>query len=437
VDGNPKVADVWLDDDNDNVKKPDGSEWHTVLLMNLRQGGNGVFQLDITDTQNPRSISNGSGSYPPYWSTCGQSWSEPAIGKVKVKIGGTIVDRWVAFFGDGDTSSFPVSSTLCGKQFYVVDLKTGSYLWYLNAFSGGETGFMRYDLASSPLAVDLDGDGYIDRVYIGDRGGQMWRLDVSAVGTHGGGNVNPAAGVWVDNWGVSRLFASATTTQMFYARPAASFDDRGTLWVFAGTGDRAHPTSLNDPADAVSGKGVNGRLYGIKDTYVAGGTVPAPWTDTNLQDVSNNNFLDPQLLSRPGGWMVKLDQAEKLFNPVEIFNKVVFFSTVKPGATISGNGCTSSPASARLYQLYYATGGGVTDVAAFRATTPTASARYVTLGSGAPVRTIISTLALGGGAVLLTGTNEQALFFGTGNGTRDLGFAAPDNMRFTNYWRQN
>jgi hypothetical protein len=49
------------------------------------------------------------------------------------------------------------------------------------------------------------------------------------------------------------------------------------------------------------------------------------------------------------------------------------------------------------------------------------------------VRTVISTLALGGGAMLLTGTNEQAVFFGN----RDLGFAAPNNMRYTNYWRQN
>jgi hypothetical protein len=242
----------------------------------------------------------------------------------------------------------------------------------------------------------------------------------------------------VDNWKITRLFASATATQLFYMRAASAFDDKGNLWIFAGTGNRANPTSLNDPDDAggAVGKGTNGRLFGIRDTYMPGGTIPAPWVESDLEDVTGVNTLNPADLSKAGGWEVKLEKGEKLFDPVEIFNKVVFFSTVKPGITISGTGCTTSPASARLYALYYLTGGGATDVAAFRGSPPTASDRYVTLGSGAPVRTIVSTLALGGGAVLLTGTNEQVLRFGTGAGT-DLQLNAPTNLRFTNYWRNN
>ena len=32
------------------------------------------------------------------------------------------------------------------------------------------------------MAVDLNNDGYIDRVYIGDVGGQLWKFDVSPRG---------------------------------------------------------------------------------------------------------------------------------------------------------------------------------------------------------------------------------------------------------------
>ena len=110
MDGTPEVADVWLDDNNDGIKAADGSEWHTVVVMNLRQGGPGIFALDITDPLKPKMLSDPTApagkTYPPYFNTCGQSWSEAAIGRVKVQIGGgKPVDRWVAFFGDGDTAT--------------------------------------------------------------------------------------------------------------------------------------------------------------------------------------------------------------------------------------------------------------------------------------------------------------------------------------------
>lgn len=439
VDGTPKVADVWLDDNNDGTKALDGTEWHTVALVALRQGGTGIFHLDITDTvvadtRGPRPLTNGTNQYPTYYSTCGQSWSEPAIGKVKVQIGGRKVDRWVAFFGDGFNTD-PLSTT-CGREFHVIDLKTGQHLWRLgNQVSGTMQTVpeMQYDVMGSPIALDLNGDGYVDRVYIGDRGGQIWRFDVSAVGANGGNDVDPRAGTRVNNWVVSRLFAGPTT-QMFAEKPAAALDERGNVWVFAATGDRANPLSAGDPDDAVdAGKGRDGRLFGIMDTYPGRVT---PWAETDLTDVTGVNTLNPADI--PGaGWRIKLDKTEKNFTPVEVFNKVVFFGTVKPGATITGAGCTTSPATARLYQIYYLTGGGVTDMAAFQSATPTPSNRSVELGTGAPVRSLITTLSLGGSGVLITGTGEQAVRFATPSGADGIFFNAPINLRQTRYWRVN
>ena len=46
VDGSPSVADAWIDADGNEVKASDGSEWRTVLLGGLRQGGPSVVLID-------------------------------------------------------------------------------------------------------------------------------------------------------------------------------------------------------------------------------------------------------------------------------------------------------------------------------------------------------------------------------------------------------
>jgi len=52
----------------------------------------------------------------------GQSWSDPAIGRVKIEVAGELYERWVAFIGGGfDTVDK-------GREFFVVDLKTGNII---------------------------------------------------------------------------------------------------------------------------------------------------------------------------------------------------------------------------------------------------------------------------------------------------------------------
>ena len=53
----------------------------------------------------------------------GETWSEPAIGKIKLSDN---TDRYVAFVGGGyDTAS----NNSSGKAFYVIDVDTGVKLW--------------------------------------------------------------------------------------------------------------------------------------------------------------------------------------------------------------------------------------------------------------------------------------------------------------------
>ena len=101
VDASPKVADVWFySDSSDKTKSWD--EWRTVLICGLRKGGDTYFALDITDTLNPKYL----WEFPnpkdaATIAKMGQSWSEPAIGRVRIEKDGNLVERWVAFIGGG------------------------------------------------------------------------------------------------------------------------------------------------------------------------------------------------------------------------------------------------------------------------------------------------------------------------------------------------
>ncbi len=165
VDSSPIAADI-------KVKVGASDVWKTIVIFGLRRGGKSYYALDITDTEYPKVL----------WTftdpKMGNTWSEPAIGKVKIEgSGGKIEEKFVAFFGGGH---YIAQNNDLGKAFFVVDLETGEKLWeYYNDGSTGDLNYMNFSLAANPTAADLNSDGFIDRVYIGDIGGQLWKFDVS------------------------------------------------------------------------------------------------------------------------------------------------------------------------------------------------------------------------------------------------------------------
>jgi hypothetical protein len=174
VDGSPAVADVLI-----------GGTWKTILVCGqgpgkgsvIGGGTNYYFALDVTDPENPQ----------PLWeltaATMGETWSVPDIGKV-TKDGS---DAWVAFVGSGYDNNTDMGVVL-GNVFYAVNLADGSIFWTFEAdevdTSDPARANDRYPniqntLPCSPSHVDINRDGYVDRVYIGDLDGRLWKVDVS------------------------------------------------------------------------------------------------------------------------------------------------------------------------------------------------------------------------------------------------------------------
>jgi type IV pilus assembly protein PilY1 len=169
----------------------------------------------------------------------------------------------------------------------------------------------------------------MDRAYVGDLGGQMWRLDGALTAT--------------------KLFTTGpsstppSTRKIYY--PPDVVRDRGFLSVFFGTGDRSNPLRTD----------VVDRMYDVKDD---GGSNK---NETMLVDVTTNVAQNgttaettlKDSIKSAAGWFIRLDQnpGEKvLASPAAFFS--VFFTTFTPVS-----GACSAGGDARLYTLNYSTGG--------------------------------------------------------------------------------
>jgi type IV pilus assembly protein PilY1 len=388
VDSSPKVADVWFGDGNGNGKK-DLSEWRTVLVCGLRKGGKHHFALDITDTLNPKYLwefpsPNKNYNFDNIVGKLGESWSEPAIGRVKITEENELREKWVAFIGGGLDST-----RASGKAFFVIDIKTGDII---KEFSGLFK--MNHCLAAPPTAVDKNANGYVDRVYIGDLGGQMWVFDVSSED--------------ISKWTGNRLFVSPgepVERHPIYYQPAVAFDKRQTPWVFFGTGDRENPTDKKSME----------RFYAVKDDGP-----PYPREEEHLEDVTSNNTLVP---SAKKGWYIKLEKSEKVLAKSAVFNKLLYFTTY----TYTSEDVCKAAGNATLYVVEYLSGGGALVLDDYLQGKP--SGRSESIGEGVPSAPVISVNLRGKASASITiGTTSGEILTRKGH--------SPSTSKEILYWRE-
>jgi type IV pilus assembly protein PilY1 len=372
VDSSPIAADVKI-----------SGVWKTIALFGERRGGKNYHALDITDTANPIYLWNFTDA------KIQETWSEPAIGRIKMDDG---TEKFVAFFGGG---YYTAENNSAGKAFFVLDLATGKKLWeYYNDGSLDDRKYMNFSLAANPTIVDLNQDGYIDRVYIGDVGGQLWKFDVSAPATLFAGLVS--------NWTGKRLFVADPLqpnppsvgeyypAQAIYAAPTVALDDYGSLWVYFGTGDRNHPNNTS-----------KNRFYGIRDNTTM--VNETPLTEAALVDVSSADGPAVQ------GWFFRLAADEKALSAADVFNKIVFFSAFTPTNEVL---CGSGGGKARLYAVQMTTGYAAIDWATgdALASSDSTKERATMIGSGIaskPIVVINYTGTTVTTSVVTATTNEQ------------------------------
>lgn len=334
VDGPPK-AYIERDSSNKIVS--------ATLIFGERRGGNHYTALDIKDPLLPKflwSISPSAITYKTTMSSTtayqemGQTWSAPQLGRVE---GG----KWVAFISGGyddlnQDLANPGTDTK-GRALYVVDVSNGSLIW---SYSYANNANMQYSIPSDTARVDTNNDGYIDRLYVGDVGGQIWRFDVGSSGLTG-------KILFDTNWGVS------VKRKIFY--PPDVTLELGYEMIFVGTGDREHPKEITR---------VN-RLYAIKDKNPS-----SPLKESDLVDVTldllqvgtdSEKTTTMTDLQTKSGWFILLDQniGEKCLSSPTLFFGTVYYTTFTPVFGDTNDPCFLSQGEARLYAVDYKTGSAV------------------------------------------------------------------------------
>jgi type IV pilus assembly protein PilY1 len=323
------------------------------------------YALDVTDKNHPQFLWSISSAQLP---GLGQTWSSPTVARVTVSGTSQNGQHLVLIFGGGydaveDGYSFVPSDTV-GNHLYMVDAKSGALLWSAgptssNNFSNAR---MTHAIPGVVTVMDVNNDGFADRMYVGDMAGQVWRFDIT--------NGNPASTL-VTGGVIASLGTKEDTThtmantRRFYAAPDVALVEpvgaRAFFDVAIGSGYRGHPVNTE----------VSDRLYAIRDYNPFTPLTQTQYNnlhlirDSELEDITTN--LSPTLSDGAYGWKLRLTAAagEKVVTSARTLNDVVYFTSYSPGSTttVSGDPCSTARTSGtnRVYAVSVFTGAPVKD----------------------------------------------------------------------------
>lgn len=373
-----------LNGDNINDGIVDATKGDKVwAFAGMRRGGNNYYGFDITSPDNPKlkwTINGGEGSF----AKLGQTWSKPQVAFIKA-----FGDKPVLVFGGGydtnkDTSSEPDTK---GNNVYIVDANTGTRLWSLlddNAFKG------MHSIAADVTLLDSDYDGFIDRMYAADTGGNIWRIDM------------PSDKKADFNHHKLAQLGSVTDRRFFY-KPVVARTLFSKVTIKGGV-----TTRLDTPYDAVvigSGKRTNpndvktaDQLFMIRDentvTQSFTDKEPVPIKPESLMVMNNDPFgnalsdvdgfieLEADLALKKG-WRYELAAGEKSLAAATVVGGVAYFTSFTPASDSSTkNQCSLSGGGGSLYAFHLHYGTKVYDNLKFATSTEVPDTPQLYFGEG-------------------------------------------------------
>ncbi len=331
------------------------------------------YALEVTDKNNPKLLWKIDGTT---LTGLGQAWSTPVI--MRANVAGTTQNsqHLVLVMGGGydaqEDNKLYYANDNVGNHVYMVDALSGALLWSAGA-SGASFNNARMDHAiPSPVSViDLDGDGYVDRMYVGDMAAQLWRIDI----TNGNTAATLAAGGVIASLGTHEdSVHAAIDVRRFYSAPDVAAEQKPKLKPFLsialGSGYRGHPLDNT----------VNDRFYDIRDyngfanqpqSYFNGLTIVR---DALSSAAAASKVIDITALAAPTlapdalGWQLDLNThtswaaGEKSLVPSRTFSDRVIFTTYSPNTLPSTDPCTGiGTGTNRVYSISVFDGSPVID----------------------------------------------------------------------------
>ncbi|HFC1950426.1 TPA: PilC family type IV pilus tip adhesin, partial [Neisseria gonorrhoeae] len=277
-----------ITDDQDKQK-------HFFMFGAMGLGGRGAYALDLSKINEKYPA-----AAPLFDVKNGDKNGKNGKNRVEVELGYTVGTPQIGKIRNGKYAAF-LASGYAAKQIASQENKTALYVYDLKdtlgtpiakiEVKGGKGGL------SSPTLVDKDLDGTVDIAYAGDRGGNMYRFDLS--------DSNP------DKWSVSTIFEGG---KPITSAPAVSRLADKRVVIF-GTG-----SDLSE--EDVVGKDQQ-YIYGIFDDDKGTGTVKVTvqngtgggLLEQTLTKENNTLFLSNNKASGGSngkGWVVRLREGERV-----------------------------------------------------------------------------------------------------------------------------
>jgi type IV pilus assembly protein PilY1 len=350
IDGDLRV--LKYDTNGDGIVSPGDNDRVLLFFSTGRNPSvSRYYALDVTSKTSPKFL----------WAIgeselagLGQTWSRPTITRVNVNGASQNSQKLVLIFGGGydplEEGGAYVPETEIGNRIFMVDALRGTLLW-----SAGDEGTdlqhprMKHSIPAAINVVDLDGDGFADRMYAGDMAAQLWRFDIFN-GKRAGELVT---GGVIASLGAKDDTASAANTRRFYNAPDSAVLDGPTTRPFMniaiGSGYRGHPLATSN----------QDRFYVIRDYQPFAMLTQNQYndfdiiTDNELDDITTN--FAPQLGSSSRGWKLQLNfpsyRGEKVLSSSNTFNNTIFFTSYTPIASATSNTCSPVKGSNRAYAI--------------------------------------------------------------------------------------
>jgi type IV pilus assembly protein PilY1 len=323
------------------------------LFFGLRRGGSSYYAVDVTTPDKPKLMwHKGADDY----SGLGQTWSKPQVIRTAYSPDS---DKLAVVFGGGydtnkDSSGPNQNNDTKGNSVYIVNARTGALIFKKDTTTNNS-------IAASVAPLDSDSDGLIDRLYIGDTGGNVWRIDMPDDNQSNSSIIKFASVGGMANSDDIRFFNKPNIVRTYITETI----DTGTYVVkqkvpydaiLIGSGDRTSPTDLK----------TNDMFFMFKDKYInteqlstlSPGIAPITLSDLynytddpfkgypNLTTAQESKLVDASLKS---GWYFSLEQlGEKSTAEALVLDNVVYFTTYTPApASI----CSVAPGDAFLYAV--------------------------------------------------------------------------------------
>jgi type IV pilus assembly protein PilY1 len=328
------------------------------------------------------------------------------------------------------TAAGTVSRSM-GRGIYVVNALTGDLIWSVGGTGSGatlEVADMVWAIPSDVTVIRNETGGNPSRAYVGDTGGNVWRIDFKA---------DPAnASINLDLSTVTKLASLADQSTAAGRRkflfPPDVVGQFGFDAVLIGSGDREHPfdtTVTNrfymlkdkggDAAPSTgtsttkSAAGVTTTTTTTCDPTIKEGTIadvadacpPAAAPIPGLSDLTSNCIQDASTclagetqaavttkLGTDRGWFITLQAGEKVVGSAISLGGTTFFNTNTPSATAGGGACGSNLGVARQYQVSTADATATSNLNAVSGLTT--GDRYLTHAGGgylpSPVQVVVT-----------------------------------------------